>query len=381
MSSIAEPTPGRETADAVLVLRALGLGDALTGIPALRGIRRAWPNRFIVLAAPPAIGCWLRDIRIVDEVLPTVGLANLDWPPAGWIGIGGHIAVNLHGNGPQSHRLLNATAPDALIAFRSQRGGHLSGPEWRPREHEVDRWCRLVSSAGGPCDAEDLRLPEGDVRQQHIILHPGAASASRRWPVNRWGRLAAELRLLGCRVSLTGGHTEHDLCAAVMTAANSATGHLCLDGDRDVAGSAQVAPIGLLAGSLELGELADIIRTAGLVVSGDTGVAHLATASGTRSVVLFGPTAPALWGPTIDQDLHTVIWHGDPNHPGDPHGDHIDPALADITVDEVIAAATAQLSAAGFPAVDHQAARARARRAVPVSGQTNSPFATSLQAS
>ena len=49
------PSVGRNCDQAVLALRALGLGDALTGIPALRGIRRAWPDRFIALAAPAVI--------------------------------------------------------------------------------------------------------------------------------------------------------------------------------------------------------------------------------------------------------------------------------------------------------------------------------------
>ena len=83
----------------MLVLRALGLGDALTGIPALRGIRRAWPDRFIALAAPAPIGRWLRQLGVVDEVLVTERLAPLQWPPTGWIGVGGHIAVTCTAGG------------------------------------------------------------------------------------------------------------------------------------------------------------------------------------------------------------------------------------------------------------------------------------------
>jgi len=142
----------------VLVLRALGLGDAVTGIAALRGVRRAWPDRFIALAAPAAIGQWLRDMGVIDEVLATSGLGPLEWPPAGWVDGGGHIAVNLHGRGPLSHRVLLQTAPEELIGFRCPRAGHLSGPVWRADEHEVDRWCRLVSWAGGPCGRQDLLL-------------------------------------------------------------------------------------------------------------------------------------------------------------------------------------------------------------------------------
>ena len=65
---------------------------------------------------------------------------------------------------------------------------------------------------------------------------------------------------------------------------------------------------------------------------GDTGVAHLATAYRRPSVVLFGPVAPALWGPP-PRPQHVVLWHGDGT--GDPWGTDLDPALARITVDEV----------------------------------------------
>jgi ADP-heptose:LPS heptosyltransferase len=83
------------------------------------------------------------------------------------------------------------------------------------------------------------------------------------------------------------------------------------------------------------------VARAGLVLCGDTGVAHLATAYATRSVLLFGPTPPDRWGPVIDPELHTVLWHGNERRSsvGDPHAASIDPLLADISVDEVLAAA------------------------------------------
>ena len=47
---------------------------------------------------------------------------------------------------------------------------------------------------------------------------------------------------------------------------------------------------------------------------------------------------PGWWGPVIDRDLHTVLWHGQDGAAGDPHGDTVDPALAAITTGEVHAA-------------------------------------------
>jgi ADP-heptose:LPS heptosyltransferase len=96
---------------------------------------------------------------------------------------------------------------------------------------------------------------------------------------------------------------------------------------------------GVLAG--ETG-LAAVVAAARLVICGDTGVAHLATAFGTPSVVLFGPVAPSLWGPPADGP-HTVLWHGDGT--GSPWAEVPDPALLRITVEAVDEAVRERLGA------------------------------------
>ncbi len=90
----------------------------------------------------------------------------------------------------------------------------------------------------------------------------------------------------------------------------------------------------VFAGKTDVLQLASLVAYAGRVVCGDTGVAHLATAFKTPSVLLFGPTDPAQWGPTIDRELHRVIWYG---QTGDPHGDALDSSLSRITVEDVVA--------------------------------------------
>jgi len=294
-------------AGTVLALRALGLGDALTGIPALRGLRRAYPGARLVLAAPAAVGGWLRDLGVVDEVVPAAG-PDLHWerPPP-------DVAVNLHGRGPQSHQALLRLDPGRLVAFACPDAGHVDGPPWPAAAHEVDRWCSLVVDAGGDCGRDDLYLP-APPRRDHVLLHPGASSGSRRWPVERWRALAGHLLRRGRKVVVTGSASEKALCAAV----------------------ADDPAVRDTAGTLDLPALADLVGSASLVVCGDTGVAHLATATGTPSVLLFGPVDPRHWGPVVDLDRHLVLWHpreGDP--PGDPHAATVDPRLDRLQVDDV----------------------------------------------
>jgi ADP-heptose:LPS heptosyltransferase len=306
----------------VLVLRALGLGDALTGVPALRGLRRAFPGSRLVLAAPEHLGAWLVRHALVDATVPAdqrlLEVSGLGGPP--------DVAVDLHGRGPRSHRLLLGLSPGQLVAFACAEAGHLDGPSWTHDVHEVDRWCALVRGAGGPCGPEDLRLDDwARQRGRYAVLHPGASAPARAWPVDRWGALARRLLAEGTPVVLTGGMGERPQCAGVFALAPGAV-------DR--------------SGRTGLDELASVVAGAALVVCGDTGVAHLATACQTPSVLLFGPSTPMEWGPRVDEHLHRVLWHPEVPSEADPHAPVVDPRLLAISVDEVLHAAAGLLDTA-----------------------------------
>jgi ADP-heptose:LPS heptosyltransferase len=100
-----------------------------------------------------------------------------------------------------------------------------------------------------------------------------------------------------------------------------------------IAAAAELPDGSVLAGSTGLVGLARLVAAAGRVVSGDTGVAHLATALDTPSVTLFGPTSPGEWGPPAGRGRHRVLWSG---RSGDPHGERPDPGLLEIGAADVI---------------------------------------------
>lgn len=289
----------------IVAYRALGLGDFLTGVPALRALRAAFPEHRLVLAAPGTIAPLADLSGAVDEVADVAALAPL---PAGLHGA--DVAVNLHGAGPQSHRVLLAAAPRRLIAFAHPEVPEHAGPPHDPDEHEVKRWCRLLSAAGIPADPADLELstppwPAPEAALGATIVHPGAASPARRWPAERW---AAVARVAKERVVITGTRAERPLAERIAAMAGVPDG-------------------AVLAGRTDLRALTAAVASARRVVSGDTGVAHLATALSTPSVTLFGPTPPALWGPPTDRPWHVAMWAG---RRGDPHGDRPDPGLLEI---------------------------------------------------
>ena len=304
----------------LIVLRALGLGDLLTAVPALRALARAFPAHRRLLAAPAPLAALLPLIdyeegACVDELVERRGLA--DDPSA----LPGHpqLAVDLHGRGPQSHRLLLTTEPARLIAFAHREvPGTEAMPRWDPDEHEVDRWCRLLRESGVGADPDDLRIrrPDPDVppgAPEATLVHPGAASAARRWPAERWAEVVRAELESGREVFLTGSAGERELCL-------------------DVAERAGLGPDRVLAGRTDLLQLAALVGAAGALACGDTGIAHLASALGTPSVILFGPTSPERWGPPPSA-IHRPLWAGGE---GDPHADRPDLGLLEIEPGAVI---------------------------------------------
>ncbi|TYC25358.1 glycosyltransferase family 9 protein [Micromonospora sp. MP36] len=298
----------------ILVLRALGVGDLAAGVPALRALRAAYPGAELALVAPRWLAPLVDLVGGVDRLVEADGLGHLGWPgpkPA--------LAVNLHGRGPQSHRMLAEARPRRLLAFANDGAGHHDGPPWRADEHEVDRWCRLLAWYGIPADRTDLALRRPDpgaLPSGVSLVHPGAKAAERRWPPARFAAVARELTARGHRVMVTGGPGERSIAEAV-------------------ARGAGLPAEAVLAGRTGVGELAALVAHARLVLAGDTGIGHLATAYGTPSVLLFGPVSPALWGPPPDRPWHQALWVG-PRPPGD--GVALHPALAELDVPTVLAA-------------------------------------------
>lgn len=320
--------PARGRPPVALILRALGLGDLLTGVPAMRALRRGLPEHEIVLAAPAPLGALVPLLRAVDRLYPLAGLEPVR-PP----GPRPDIAVDLHGCGPRSHEVLRQLRPRRLLAFAHPAYPDIGGPPWRQEEHEVDRWCRLVAAYGFAADPGDLDLlppRRPSPVPGAVILHPGAKHGARRWPPARFAAVAILLRAEGHRVVITGNRDETDLANSIALAAD-------------------IPACDVLAARTDLAELAAVVAEARLVVSNDTGIAHLATACGTPSVVIFGPVPPSLWGPPPGRPRHVALWAG---HRGSPFGTEPDPGLLEITVQDVMAGARAALAAVAGPARD-----------------------------
>lgn len=158
-------------------------------------------------------------------------------------------AVNPVAPDPDGYLLLRgASRLEYRLGVYCARAG-VQVPAARPMLHYSDWSARQLSA-----------IPEGD--GPLIALAPGASWPSKRWPVERWQDLAVRLEGEGCRVVVLGQAGE-GLARGV---------DLC--------------------GATSVREAACVLHAAALAVCCDSGLMHLALASGTPVVALFGPTDP-----------------------------------------------------------------------------------------
>ena len=165
-----------------------------------------------------------------------------------------------------------------------------------------------------------------------VILHPGANWFHKRWAPERFAALGDRIAASsGLHVVITGGPDDRAVAESIR---------------HQMRHSASV-----LAGRTSLRQLGACLEQARVVVSNDTGVAHIAAALERPLVALYGPTSPMLTGPLGDPRRTVVVHHPDccpripcyhPDQP--PH-----PGMDSITVDEVYAAAKKLLEAAESP--------------------------------
>lgn len=164
--------------------------------------------------------------------------------------------------------------------------------------------------------------------QPFVALFPGASIHERRWGAERFRRVGEVLSVLGIKMVVVGGSEDRQ------------------QGDGITAGG-----LGLnLTGTTSLSETAAIINKSAMLLSGDSGVLHIAVGLGVPTVSLFGPGRAKKWAPLGAQ--HIVINKELPCSPCTTFGTtpscpiHAQ-CMRDITVDEVVNSVTVLLTSIG----------------------------------
>ena len=282
------------------------VGDAVMTVPALREIRRLFPDAYITLATRSwarglfAEADFLDDLQVHDGS----GLRSVVQQVREWRKRSFDLAVLL----PNSLE----TALVASLARVPLRIGYatdgrqallthpLDLPEWRNSKHEVFYYLKIVAELERLIKHEQTFLdtqPDGslevsearksaarDFLRAHgvgpskgralVALCPGSInSRAKRWPTERYAALGDRLiDDLGVEVILIGSAAEAEVSGLVSQQMRN-------------------KPV-MLAGQTDLAELVAILSQIDLLVANDTGPAHIASALGRPTLVIFGPTNP-----------------------------------------------------------------------------------------
>ncbi len=166
-----------------------------------------------------------------------------------------------------------------------------------------------------------------------VAIHPGSNATIKLWTPEGWAEVTEWLLEWGYAVVFTGTKGEHALIEAI----------------RAELPPAQQAAAPNLAGQTTLGQLAALLADLQLVLGVDNGPLHLATAVGTPTVRLYGPSDETLWGPWGPAAQHRVVRAPGTAPTGDLQPGRLGlsggPAMLAITPAQVIAAIDTVLSA------------------------------------
>lgn len=280
------------TSPRILLVRFSSLGDVLLVTPLIRALRARHPAATLTVLTKQEWAPLLSANPHLDEVISIARGQSLV-PLARTLRSAGYThRLDLHAS--VRTRMLRLLAPGGWHGFdprRRERQALIRRRENRYRDHlpVAERYFEAAHTLDVRPDGKPAELwvsPAAEARAEEwlsrhglsgerslVTLAPGAAHATKRWPLSHWSELAGTLIGQGLTPVIVGGAADRDTGQAIVQAAG---------------GRAASA-----VGELDLQATGALIRQSLVAVSGDTGPMHLATAVGTRVIALFGPTVEA----------------------------------------------------------------------------------------
>jgi len=362
--------PNRRPARAarVCVYRIGAIGDIVCATPALLAIRRAYPAAHLTLLTTP--GNYSRS-RHAEELLGGVGWINeiitYDLDEARTIkdrlAFGARLRArkfdawfDLTLDRAKFTRMIRDMLMVWLLGARWASGWRLehigfaakAEAEVKEFPDEVERLAGVLRSCGIEGDATSFPPLAGELQEAStrrflrdleadgrsiVALAPGARRSCNLWPTDRFAAVCAHLAAGGAAVFLIGGTNDYLICEQISVRSGS--------------------PLTNLAGKLSLGESCALLRRCDLLICVDSGPQHLAAAVGTRCVALFSQrNQRRRWYPHGSQhrvlegsvECHTCLLDVCP---------YDNRCMKQITVEQVLAAAHANLQAKCRPRVEH----------------------------
>ncbi len=351
----------------ILAIKLADIGDLLLITPALRALRQKYPSAALDVLVTPNNAAVLENLSLVDNVL-TLDKYQYDHPLQVFrfgrlralVGFARTLRAQHYDTvllfhhlslrfGALKHGLLSLTTGAACrIGLDNGRGWFLTHrvpDRGFGVKHELDYFLELAAAAGAPAVSRRVEigltdsdrsvaarlLPPAD--RPTIALHPGSGgySLARRWDLIKFAQLGERLHQAGgARMVIVGTRA---------------------DGTDDLATALGGQAINL-GGRTTLPQLAAVLARCELLIGADSGVLHIASAVGTPTIALFGPTNHLAWAPSLPSDRLTLIRSGIACSPcaytqqglGTPAGCPERTCMAMISVQSVYEAAVSALA-------------------------------------
>lgn len=289
----------------ILCVRLDALGDVLMTTPALRAIHQGGRRRITLLTSRsgaeiakyiPEISdiitydCpWMKRSPQIEQPGNALGMIN----QLSSSGFDAAVIFTVFSQSPLPAALLCYLAGIPLRLAHCRENPYHLLTDWIPEtdilpniRHEVTRQCDLVKHLGWTSENQrlSLRVPVAEARwiqdllgfsdpgRPWILIHPGSTASSRCYPPHLFSRVVKKLVSLGLRVVFTGSASESALIETIRGEARNETTSL--------------------AGKLSLGQLITLIANSPLILTNNTGPAHIAAAVGTPIVSLYALTNP-----------------------------------------------------------------------------------------
>ncbi|MGH8092096.1 MAG: glycosyltransferase family 9 protein [Chthoniobacterales bacterium] len=270
----------------ILVIRGGAIGDFILTLPAIKLLRDAFPSAHLEILGHKHIIALAEMSGYADTV------RSIEYGPlSSFFSRDGALAPELTEYFRGFQLVVSYLFdPDEIFANNLRRAGVRNlitgSPKITDQEHAARQLARPLERLALFLDDPAPRITPNEARNidsELIAIHPGSGSERKSWPIARFAALAE---------ALLQEKESREL--------------LLVEGEADAVRVARLERVlpeksTQVARNLPLTELACRLQNCGMFIGHDSGISHLAAAVGTSSLLLFGPTAPAIWAPQNPQ--------------------------------------------------------------------------------
>jgi heptosyltransferase-3 len=286
----------------VLVVRLRSIGDTVLATPSIYALRRFLPDAQIDILLESWVAPVLEGLALVDNIITVERASTASRARVARLlrATRYDVAYNLHG-GTTATLLMRAAGAKHRVGFSSYQYSRLLNHVaptptelWgQEKTHSVEQQLALLGWTGVPVSdrprtrlavtekaaasvALRLRAAKVDEAKPLALIHPAAAFDTKQWATSNFARVVEDLSARGFKAVAIAAPSEKQVITELVE--NSAV-HIATFTD------------------LSLPEVAALAARSRLFVGNDSGIAHMAAAVGTPSVVIFGSSNVAHWRP------------------------------------------------------------------------------------